>query len=113
MNSSSFNGVSAVVVGAYLAAVFVNGNSQALVKQLAGDTGYLEFLVACFIVKWIIDNDVTGVAWPLLVIAILAAGMKLVGRLNVMDAIDAFSSGKAGLFETVKTLFASNAEATP
>lgn len=104
--SSLLNGVSALVIGGYLAAVVYQNNVEKLLQEAIKDYGYLEFLVALIVLKLIVDNKGTHeIASLLIVAAVIAAFLKFVSNAGSMSAIQDFASGRAGLFATVGKVF--------
>lgn len=105
--SSLLNGVSALVIGGYLAATVYQGNANALLHAGISDYGYLEFLTALIVLKVIVDYQGTHeVAILLIFAAVIAAALRFVSNTSVnTQALSDFSSGKAGLFATMATLF--------
>lgn len=105
MNVYGFvDGLSMIVVAAYVAAVLVQGNFMNFLTQLTTEIGFLEWLVAIFILYWLYTTPQTSwLAAPLIGVAVLAVLLRFSPRLN--DALASFATGNADLFGTLGQIF--------
>jgi hypothetical protein len=97
-----FDRVLAVAVGGYLVLVFYNGNSYKLFEYLKGELGYLEFILAITIIYYLVKNDFTGFAGPLVGLAGLGIALQFAGVINVSDLTKRFADGEIGIFNLIK-----------
>lgn len=97
------NGGSALAIGTYLVVVGLNGNAMKLVDLLKGEAGYVDFVVALFILGAIqkygpagkISAMLTGIA----LLGFLVKTMNGNGQITVRvkSAINDFANGKVGI----------------
>lgn len=102
---SMLDGVSALVLAAYLGGVLFNGNITPMINDLMKEYGYLELLVAFYIVKEAMNFGPTSEVVKLLVIVGVGASIiKLAGIIDQTKFSD-FYNGKIGLFELINSIF--------
>lgn len=103
--ASLVNGVASVVLGVYLAFVVYRGNVTQLGKALYQDgTGWLEFLIALYLLSVLYNNprtrEITG---GLVGLAIVALLFRLITNTDT-SAFSQFQSGQLSLFQFVGRL---------
>ena len=101
----TMDGLAAVALASYLAAVVLKGNTNGFLKLALQETGFLEFLIAIFLLYQL--GQVQALK-PFTGPLITAAGVILIFRLISgadMSAFNDFSAGKIGLFELVSRTF--------
>lgn len=95
----ALGGISAIALGAYLAAVITHGNTEALLSELKKETGYLEFLVAVWVLWHLMTyKPIRDVSAPLVLGGILAIALKIAATSNISSKMEQFSSGQISLF---------------
>lgn len=109
MNSaiaSLLNGVSAVAIGGYLAAVVIQGNADEFISEAISDWHYVEFLLALIAIKAALDLPYIGEAvfW-FVAMAATATALKVVSDNDAFNALKEYGNGKASMFETVMRIF--------
>lgn len=99
------NGVFTIGTGAYLVGVAYNGNLSKLIDTLKEEEGYLDFVVALFLLGAIQNYEPTN---KLSNILLFMAGFGLFIRLNnnfsLSGALKDFANGRASLIDTVKKI---------
>lgn len=111
MNAASFldnlpSGVSAIVIAGYIGAVIYQGNLKALELELLKERGYLEFVIALFIVHSLMNYAPTGDITNLLLWgSLIALALKTVTAIN-QGALGDFVTGKIGMFDLLKSISA-------
>jgi hypothetical protein len=100
-------GIVGILAGIYLVRVALAGNARPLLEMLKEETGYLELLVALYLIYLLHKNKVTGeFTDQLLLAAAIAATLKVVtSNANVVEEFQKFGSGQQTLFETAGNLF--------
>jgi hypothetical protein len=99
------DGLAAVALGVYLAAVLLNGNLSAFLGEVKKEVGFLEFIVALFIVYQL--TKVPAIR-PVTIPLVGAAGLIMAFRvINGSDgqAFNQFAQGRIGLFELFGRVF--------
>jgi hypothetical protein len=92
----------AVAIIGYIAAVLYQENPDVLAKELANDARFLEFVVALYALYLLWRAPGIGpIARPLILLGVASAALVFVNRSNVIDAIRAWNSGSASMFETL------------
>lgn len=99
---TNYSGVVAVFAGIYLGAVAWQGNTSDLFNQLKKEKGYVEFLLACAILSFIVKNDKTGISAPIIGLGILATTLQLSNKIDITGPLKRFSNGEIGLLDTIK-----------
>lgn len=98
-------GVSAIAIGAYLIAVVFKGNTQELLALIKGETGYIDFVVALFILGAISHYGPTSKISSILIAAtLIGLVIRVGGHMNFLPAITKFANGEAGILETLRTI---------
>lgn len=99
------DGVAAIAVGVYLVVVFYNGNIKQLGSELKKESGFLEFLVAAFIVYKLLQIQMTRPIIGLFVIgAFIIAAQNIVRGMDV-SAFQKYSRGGITLFQLATAIF--------
>ena len=98
----------ASVLGVYVIRVGIAGNGKQLITLLGQETGYLELLIAGYLLMIIKDSKTFGpVANQLIMVAALAVIIKIATKNgNIITAIENFGAGKANMVDTFKAIFA-------
>ena len=96
------SGAIAVGIGVYLAAVVINGNFVDLGGALATESGYLEFLIALFVLSLLASFGPTAkFTQALIVIALLGLAFRVATNTpKVLTALQNFGSGQTDMFGT-------------
>lgn len=100
-----FDGIAAILVGAYLAVVAYNGQLPALFSMLKQEKNFIAFLAAAGIIYWIYNHPATheiGIA--LILVAFVGMGLNILGKGfggTSTQAFSDFGSGKIGLFDLI------------
>ena len=105
-SSDLLNGAAAVGVGAYVVTVVYKGNTHELGTLLKSEKGYIDFVLALFILGAIQKYGSAGkISSALTAITLIALAVKTIGKTGVSDAITKFGRGEAGILETAKGIF--------
>ena len=97
--------VSGVALGGYLIAVTYNGNLPTLWETLKKEKGYLEFIVALFILGAINEFGPTSkISIAVSGIGITAVILKAASNSEVTSKISAFANGQASMLDVFKSL---------
>lgn len=103
--SNILNGAVTIGLGAYIIDVAYNGNTKNLGELLKEETGYIDFIVALFILGAIQNYGPANKINSLLItITVIGLFLKVGGQSNIMSAISDFSSGNASIVDTIKKL---------
>lgn len=96
------SGALAVGIGVYLAAVLINGNLTDLGSSLSHESGYLEFLIALFVLSLLASFGPTSeITQALIVVALIGLAFRLATNTpKVLIALQNFGSGQTDLFRT-------------
>lgn len=98
-------GVSAVAIGAYLVAVVIQGNAQELLNLLKNETGYVDFVIALFVLGVISHyGPASKISGVLIAATLIGLVIRVGGHVNFLPAITRFANGQAGILETLKTI---------
>lgn len=98
--------VAAIALAGYMFAVIYQGNPDLLLEELSKELGFVEFMVALYIVRLLIENKATaGIAGPIVGIAVVAALLQFVSLPGTQSALNAFRQGQAGLLDTILSAF--------
>lgn len=96
------NSVSGAFVGVYLAGTVFNGKLNELIKLLMQEIGYLEFLVALFVLYNLTINKWTsGPTWVFVALGVLSMLLYVTANYDFKSAFADFANGKTGLFDTL------------
>ena len=100
--SDLMSGAIAVGIGVYIAAVVINGNIVDLGGALASESGYLEFLIALFVLSLLASFGPTSeITQALIVLALIGLAFRLATNTpKVLTALQNFGSGQTDLFGT-------------
>jgi hypothetical protein len=109
------DGISGVFLAVYVAGTVYNKKLNELIKLLLGEVGYLEFLVALFVLYQLTINKWTsGPTWVFVALGIMSIVLFAASKLDLGSIMADFATGKVGLFDTllalarrVKTLYPS------
>lgn len=105
----TIDGLATVALALYLAVVVIRGNLKPFLAEVVKDAGFLEWLVALFILY-----EVTRIPTlkpytaPLFGMAGLILAMRLASGSN-QAAFSRFASGQIGLYEFASTVFGTQA----
>lgn len=103
------DGLAAIALGVYLAAVLLNGNLGAFLNEIKKETGFLEFLVALFIVYELTKVPaLKPFSVPIVGAAAIILAMRVV-RGTDGQAFSQFAQGRIGLFDLFGRLFSNQA----
>lgn len=106
---SAMDGLAAVALAVYLVTVMARGNGKAFIAQISKETGFVEFIVALWILSLILQiPEVKPMAGPLATMAVIILAMKIMQGADV-SAFSDFAAGRAGLFQTVSRVFGNQA----
>lgn len=99
------NGGSALGIGGYLCAVVWQGNVQELGTLLKNETGYIDFVVALFVLgaiqKW---GPASKISSALTAITLIGLAIKVGNNTNFNSAITKFGQGQLSIMELIKEL---------
>lgn len=99
------DGLAAVALAVYLAMVLVRGNLKPFLAQVTKEGGFLEFLVAAFVIYEIAKvQSLRPFTLPMIGAVVIIATMRIVSGTN-MAAFSQFSNGQIGLFKFLETVF--------
>lgn len=98
------DGSVAIGLGVYLAVVFYQGNLTPLLQQLKGEVGYLEFLVAAFVIYKLLEIKMTQPIIGLFIVGAVLVAVMNVARNSDTSAIAQFGAGQIGLFQLIGKL---------
>ncbi len=102
---SAMDGLAAIALAVYLAMVLARGNLKPFLAQVVKETGFVEFIVALWVLSLILKvPEVRPLAVPLATMAAIILAMRITAGADI-GAFKAFASGQAGLFETVGRVF--------
>lgn len=108
-SSDLLNGAATVGAGAYLVTVVYKGNTHELFTLLKSEKGYIDFVIALFILGAIQKYGPTSkLSSTLTAITLIALAVKTMGKTGVSDAITKFGRGEAGILETAKSILGVN-----
>lgn len=103
------DGLAAIGLGVYLAAVVLNGNLSAFLTEIKKETGFLEFIIALFIVYQLTKVPaLKPFTLPIVLASVIILTMRVV-RGSDTRAFSQFSSGQIGLFDLFGRLFTKQA----
>jgi Na+-transporting NADH:ubiquinone oxidoreductase subunit NqrB len=106
---SAMDGLAAIALAVYLAMVLARGNLKPFLAQVTKETGFVEFLVALWILSLILKiPEVRPMAAPLVTMAAIILAMRIVAGADI-SAFNDFASGRAGLFQTIGRVFGNQA----
>lgn len=101
----ALDGVASVGLAVYLILVFYRGNLFPLLSELKKEYGYLEFLLALFIVYRLMKvQSIRPVVASFVFAAVLIAAMNI-SKLADMSLLKQFADGKVGLFKVIYSTF--------
>jgi hypothetical protein len=101
----TMDSISGVFVAVYVASVIYNKKLADLFKLLMGEVGYLEFLVALFVLYQLTINKWTsGPTWVFIALGVLSSLLYLAARYDFGTVLTDFGTGKVGLFDTLTAL---------
>lgn len=109
MSDDDFDGIidgtAAIALGVYLVVVFANGNINKLFSELQKESGFIEFLIAAFIVYKLLQIQMTRPIVGLFVIgAFIVAAQNILRGVDV-SAFQAYGAGRISLFELSTKVF--------
>ena len=104
MNESTLDGLVAVGAGAYLLAVCYQGNFWPFWHQLLTETGYIQFVIAAAVLAFVVQNDTTGLAVPIIGLGVLSVALMIATNSNFGSVLNDFGAGRKNLFQTIKGL---------
>lgn len=97
--------VTGVGLGLYTLKVIVNGNIVELGSLVKEETGYLEFLIAIYVLYLLHKNGPThSIVDGLIVIAVVAVLIKAATKSNLSSLLSDFGAGRASMLETVNKI---------
>lgn len=93
-------------IATFIFAVVWQGNTKELGAMLFKEEGYIEFLVALFLLGLLMKYGPTSKITDLFVVmAVLAVLFKVASNVNFGTTLSDFASGKTNMLNTVKALF--------
>ncbi len=96
------NSISGAFAGIYLAGTVFNGKLNELIKLLMQEVGYLEFLVALFVLYNLTINKWTsGPTWVFVALGVMSLVLYVAANYDFKSALSNFASGQTGLFDTL------------
>ena len=105
-SSDLLNGGAAIGAGAYVVTVVYKGNTHEFFTLLKSEKGYIDFVIALFILGAIQKYGSAGkISGTLTAITLIALAVKTIGNTGVSSAVTKFGRGEAGILETVKSIF--------
>lgn len=111
---NAIGGVLALALGAYVIKVGIDGNGSELIKLLSEEAGYLELLVAAYVL-WLLHDNLSGALGDVYNQLLWAAAIGLIitmvkanQKADVWSEISSFASGKQPLFTTIKHIAIGN-----
>lgn len=101
----SIDGLATVALGVYLLVVIIRGNFKALLDQVTKEAGFVEFIIALFILAQLVKiPQAKPIVVPLAASAGLILAMRIASGAN-MNAFSDFAAGRIGLFGLVSSIF--------
>lgn len=105
----SIEGLAAVGLGVYLAVVIIRGNLKPLLSELTYETGFLEFIVALFILYEVLKvKELRPFSVPLSAAVVIILAMRLIQGSDV-SLFQQFAKGQIGLFDLFGKVIGSQA----
>lgn len=105
----TIDGLAAVALGVFLAAIIIHGNLKPFLAEVTKETGFIEFIVAIFIIYEISKVEaLEPVSTPLIAAAIIILVLRIISGTD-SNAFNDFSSGKINLFGLAARLFTNQA----
>jgi len=99
------DGLAVVALGVYLAMVAIRGNAKPFLAEVVKETGFVEFLVAIFILSLLLKApQVAPVRGPIIFAAVFILAARIISGSN-MAAFNDFAAGRVSLFQFAGTLF--------
>lgn len=106
---STIDGLAAVALGVYVAVIAIRGNLKSLLGELTKETGYLEFIVAIFLIYELTKiKAIRPITLPLAGGALIILAMRIVNGSDTQAFTD-FRDGKIGLIQLAGKLFSTQA----
>lgn len=106
---SAMDGLAAVALAVYLAMVLVRGNLKPFLTQIQKERGFVEFIVALWVLSLILQiPEVRPLAAPLATMTVIILAMRIVAGSNI-SVFNDYAAGRIGLFEMVSNLFGTQA----
>ncbi len=103
----AIDGLATIALAVYLAVVIIRGNFKPLLDQVTKETGFVEFVIALFILSQLAKiPEVKPLVVPLTTGAILILGIKIASGAN-MSVFSDFAAGRVGLFGLLSGIFGS------
>lgn len=101
----TIDGLVSVGLGVYLVAVVLRGNLKPFLNELVAETGFLEFVVAIFIIYQLTRvPSIRPFTLPLAAGAVIILVMRIVSGTD-SQAFKDFAAAKIGIFELASRLF--------
>lgn len=101
--------LSGAAIGAYLFAVVWNGNIDVLGEYLKDEEGYVEFIVALFVLGLVNKYAPTSkITKAITAFAMIAVIIRLSEKAGLNSKLADFATGKVSGFETIKSIFEGN-----
>lgn len=95
----AMDGFAAVALSVYLIIVFYRGNLFPLLNELKKETGYLEFVVAIYIIYLLLKIEATRPIVYLFVVGAVTVMLLKMSRNFDLNAFRDFQAGKINLFQ--------------
>lgn len=90
-NISTYDGVSGIAIAVFILVVVFNGKGKALIDALKGEAGFLKWILALFILRYIGDSGMFGEAGHTLLIGVyLLLLMKIAQNQEIVSGIKKF-----------------------
>jgi hypothetical protein len=97
--------VTGVGVGLYIIQVVAKGNTKNLYELVKDETGYLEFLIALYVLYLLHKFGPTSkITDALIVMAVIAVLIKAATHSNLSSALSDFAAGRKSMFQTLSEI---------
>lgn len=102
---NTIDGLAVVGLGVYLAMVVIRGNAKAFLTQASGEIGFLEFIVAIYLLSLILGiPQLQPFRGPIVFAVVFIIAAKIVSQTNSSN-VQAFANGNISLFQFAQSLF--------
>ncbi len=101
----AMDGLAVVAIGVYLAMVLIRGNAKPFLTEVVKETGFVEFVLAIFIVSLILKlPQAAPVRGPIIFATVFILAARIISGSN-MAAFSDFAAGRVSLFQFAGNLF--------
>ena len=98
--------VSGLAIASYVFAVVWQGNTKELGALLYTEEGYIEFIVALFVIGLLMKYGPTSPITDILVVgAVIGVLLRISSKVDLPSILQDFASGKVSGLTTIQTIF--------